>query len=99
VRRLLVTANVVPSLPILVTLMMEALNSSRLSVLLRATLRNILEDDSLQSHHRANLIFHIELTDWALQRGSNVSPVRYELGLYIPEYDILHCHRCEILKS
>jgi hypothetical protein len=40
VRRLLVTANV-PSSPILVTLMMEALSSSEMSVLARATRRNI----------------------------------------------------------
>jgi hypothetical protein len=28
-----------------------------------------------------------------------VSPVRYELDLYIPEDGILHCHRRENLKS
>jgi hypothetical protein len=28
-----------------------------------------------------------------------VSPVRYELGFYIPEDDILHSHRGENLKS
>jgi hypothetical protein len=28
-----------------------------------------------------------------------VSPVRYELGFYIPEYDILHSHRRENLRS
>jgi hypothetical protein len=28
-----------------------------------------------------------------------VYPVKYEQGFYIPEDDILHSHRCEILKS
>jgi hypothetical protein len=28
-----------------------------------------------------------------------VSPVKYELGFYIPEDDILHSHRCEDHKS
>jgi hypothetical protein len=41
VRRLLVTANVVPRSPILLTLMMEALSSSETSVLTRVTRRNI----------------------------------------------------------
>jgi hypothetical protein len=43
-RRLLVTANVVPSSPILVNLMMEALSSSETSVLSRTTWRDIPED-------------------------------------------------------
>jgi hypothetical protein len=43
VRRLLVTASVVTSSPILVTLMKEALSSSETLVLTRATRRNIVK--------------------------------------------------------
>jgi hypothetical protein len=48
VQRLLVIANVVPSLLVLVTLMMEILRSSETSALPRATRRNIPGNGILQ---------------------------------------------------
>jgi hypothetical protein len=66
VRRLLVTANVVHTPPILVTLVMEALSSSETSVLKRATRRNIPEGGILHSDRRENLKSYIALTGWTL---------------------------------
>jgi hypothetical protein len=66
VLRLLVTANVVPSSPMLVTLIMEAIRSSETSVFRRTTLRDITEDGNLHSHRGDNLKSYTALTGWAL---------------------------------
>jgi hypothetical protein len=55
VLQLLVTASLVPTSPILVTLRMKAICSSETSVPIRATRHNITEDGMLHSHRCENL--------------------------------------------
>jgi hypothetical protein len=64
--RLLVKTNLVPSSPILVTLMMAALPSSEVSVLTGAICCKIPQDGILLSHCHENLKPYIELTGLTL---------------------------------
>jgi hypothetical protein len=91
----MVKAKVVPSSPILVTLMMDEITSFEMSAFTRDTWRNIAEDSTLHSHRRRNINSHTTLTVWAVQQKSNMFPVMYELGYYIPEDNILRNHRRE----
>jgi hypothetical protein len=63
------------------------------------TWRHTSENGILHGHSRGNLNSFIALTGWTQQPRLNMSPVKYELGFYIPEDDILHSHCRENLKT
>jgi hypothetical protein len=82
VHRLLVTPSIVPSSPILVTLMKEALSSSETSVLTRATWRNIPEDTILQGS--LSLFKRI----WTLTTAGLFSALNYQVSLMSSPCDL-----------
>jgi hypothetical protein len=66
VPQLLVTAKGFPSSPIIYTLLIEAIRSSEMSALTRATRHHIPEDGILHSHRWENFKSYLALTGWAL---------------------------------
>jgi hypothetical protein len=83
-------------LPILFTLMMEAIHSSEMSVFTRATYRNIPEDGILNSYCHENLSSYIDLYSLTANKRKNLmfhseksyTKFRYRFNLRIFSFKI-----------
>jgi hypothetical protein len=98
VRRLLLTANVITTSPILVTLMMEALSSSETSVLTRAGISSQLASVANMANFVPSSLILVTLM-MELLSSSETSVLTRETRRNIPDGAILHSHRRENLKS
>jgi hypothetical protein len=102
--KLLVTANIVSSSLILLTLVMEAIHSCETSVLTRATGHNIPEGGILHSHSRENLKYYIVkiLAHFGF-RTPDLSVVQHVASRYTdcatsaPQYTLTTQNFCRIL--
>jgi hypothetical protein len=81
------SANVVPSSPMFVTLMKVAICFSETSILTRATRRNTTEDGILHSHIHENHKFYININ---LFRWTRTHTSKYKFEILTKFYIFLH---------